>query len=202
MHFSSVRRAAGCLAMLLAVATIPAGHLSAQQQAEQLPIALVNVDRLLKSYQPLQNQLAPLKQQAKELEETIQLRQAEFETVTAKLRNSQPGTPEFPRLQQEALKLQNDLRQFVQTERQALQKKEAVVLVAFQRRLNQAVSDYARKHQIQLVLRQHDFPAEDEPSLQTVLATLNRRVWYHDQRLEITEEILKALEAEPPAPVP
>jgi Skp family chaperone for outer membrane proteins len=163
--------------------------------ADRLPVAVLNLDRILKNYQPLQDQLEPLKREAKELEENAQLRQAEIETVATRLRTTQPGTPEFQRLQQEGLKLQNELRQFVETERQSLQKKEAAVLVAFQRRLDRAVSQYARQHGIQLVLRQQESLVEEDPSLQNVLNALNRRVLYQDDALDITEEILEALKA-------
>src|SRR4051812_44805157 len=93
--------------------------------AEPLPIALVNVDRICKTYKPFLDKLEPLKDLAKEVDQAVQVRQAELESAAAKFRSTQPGSPDFQRLQAQVVKLQNDLQQFVNSERQRLQKKEA-----------------------------------------------------------------------------
>jgi Skp family chaperone for outer membrane proteins len=162
--------------------------------AEPLPIALVNMDRLFKTHQPLLDQLEPLKTEAKDLDAKVQLRQAELEAVAAKLRSAQPGSPEFQRLQQEGVKLQNELRQFVETERQALQKKEAAVYLEFYRQVEAEVNKYAKAHGIKLVLRQQDSSLDENQPLAEVLKTLSRGVIY-EEGLDITDEIVKGLNA-------
>jgi Skp family chaperone for outer membrane proteins len=178
-------------AVVCAVAALACGPLAA---AEPLPVALVNLERLLKEYQPLQDQLEPLKGEAKDFDEKVQLRQAELETVVARLRGTQPGSPDFQRLEQQAVKLQNELRQFVETERQALQKKEADIYLDFYRQMEAAVGKYAKQHGIRLVLRQQGGSPGEEQPLAEVLKLLNRDVIWHEG-LDITDEVLKSLQS-------
>src|SRR5436190_13772013 len=104
--------------------------------AEPLPVGLVNVDRILKEYKPLNDKLDPLKAEAKDLDGAVQVRQAELETVANQARQTQPGSPEFQRLQIQLVKLQTDFQQFVARGRHDLQNKEATVYLAFFRQLD------------------------------------------------------------------
>src|SRR5262245_1696043 len=67
--------------------------------ADAPPVALVNVDRILKDFKPLNDKLDPLKAEAKDFEGALQVRQAELETVGNQLRQVQPGSPDHQRLQ-------------------------------------------------------------------------------------------------------
>src|SRR5688572_18571840 len=101
----------------------------AASAAEPLPIGLIDVDRIFKTHQPFLKKLEPIKAEVKELDESIQVRQAELETVAAQARKEQPGSADFVRLQQQAVKLQAELQQYVASSRQAVQKKEAAVFI-------------------------------------------------------------------------
>jgi Skp family chaperone for outer membrane proteins len=171
--------------------------LQSARAAEPLPIALVNVDRILKTHKPLQEKLDPLKENAKELDAAVQVRQGEIETVGNKLRTIQPGTAEHQRLQLQLVKLQTDLQQFIATERQNLQKKEVAVYLELFRRLDAEVSKYAKARGLKLVLRQYETSYDEGQPLPDILKALNRTILY-EESLDITDEILKALEA--PAP--
>ena len=162
--------------------------------AEPLPIALVNVDRICKTYPPFLRQLEPLKDLAKEVDQAIQVRQAELETVAGKLRSTPPGSPDAQRLQMQAIKLQNELQQFINSERQKLQQKEAGIFLAFHKQLDVQISKYAKAHGIKLVVRQFETSlegGEDRP-LPEIIQILNRTILY-EEGLNITDEILKAL---------
>jgi len=161
--------------------------------AEPLPIALVNVDRILKSFKPLQEKLDPIKAEAKELDGTLQVRQAEIETVGSHLRAAQPGSPDQQRLQRQLVKLQNDLQQFIATERQKLNSKEVTIYVGLFRQIDAEISKYAKAHALKLVIRQHESSYDEGQPLPEILKALNRGILYEDN-LDITDEILKALE--------
>lgn len=167
---------------------------SIAQAAEPLPIAMVNVDRILKSDKPFLAKLEPLKEEAKELDGKVQLRQAELETVGGKLRGMQPGSVEAQRLQLQFVKLQTELQQFVTSERQLLQKKEAAVYLEFFRRLEVEISKHAKAHGIRLVIRQYETSFDEGQPLPEILKALNRQILY-EEGLDITDEILKALQA-------
>lgn len=179
---------------LLATLSIVAGSLPAASADETLPIALVNMDRIFKTYKPLQDKLAPIKEGVQDLEKKAQLRQIELETVVTQLRKSQPGSPEFNRLQQQAAKLQTELQQFVAKERDALQKQEAGVLLDMYRQVDDEIKKYAKAKGLKLVIRQQDSSLDENQPLAEILKTLNRGIVYEDG-LDITDEILKALDA-------
>jgi Skp family chaperone for outer membrane proteins len=167
---------------------------SVARAADSTPIAILNMDRVLRTHQPLLDQMKPLQDEEKKLQETVQVRQAEIETVAAQLQKTPQGSPEFLRLQMQAVKLQNELRQYAATEQQALQKKQLAVLVAFHRTLEDEVTKYAKDKGIKLVLRQQDNSLDDNQPLAEILKSLNRGIIYQDG-LDITDEILRALSA-------
>jgi Skp family chaperone for outer membrane proteins len=160
--------------------------------AEPLSVGLVNVDRILKEYKPLNDKIDPLKTEAKDLDGAVQVRQAELETVANQARQTQPGSPEFQRLQIQLVKLQTDLQQFVAKGRHDLQQKEATVYLAFFRQLDAEISKYAKANGLKLVLRQYETSFEDGQSLPDVAKALNRTILY-EEGLDITDSILKAM---------
>ena len=162
--------------------------------AEPLPIGMVNVDRILRTHKPLLDKLEPLRATSKELDTTVQVRQVEIEGVAEKLRKTLPGTPEQVRLQQQIVKLQNELQQFINTERQKLNKKEVGVYVALFKQLDEEINKYAKAHQLKLVLRQYETSYDENQPLPDILKALNRTILY-EEGLDITDEILKAMAA-------
>jgi Skp family chaperone for outer membrane proteins len=160
--------------------------------AEPLPIGMVNVDRILRTHKPLLEKLEPLKATSKELDATVQVRQVEIEGVADKLRKTLPGTQEQVRLQQQIVKLQNELQQFINTERQNLNKKEVAVYVALFKQLDEEISKYAKAHQLKLVLRQYETSYDESQPLPDILKALNRTILY-EEGLDITDEVLKAM---------
>lgn len=161
-----------------------------------LPIALVNVDRIFKTYQPFQQKLEPLKAEAREFEQQVQVRQAELDTVLAQLRRTAPGSPEQQKLQVQLVKLQTELQQFVTSGRQELQKKEAALYLAFFRRVDAEIARYAKAHGLKLVIRQPETTLDEGQPVAETLKALNRGILYEDG-LDITDAILRALEASP-----
>jgi len=162
--------------------------------AEPLPIGLIDVDRVFKTHEPFLKKLEPIRAEVKELDESIQVRQAELETVAGQARKAQPGSAEFQRLQQQAVKLQTELQQHVANSRQAVQKKEAVVLIECYQQLDAQVAKYAKAKGLKLVIRNQESSLDAGQPFQEVLKALNRSVLYAED-LDITDEILKALAA-------
>jgi Skp family chaperone for outer membrane proteins len=179
--------------LLFAAASLLWAHQTVRA-AEPQAIALVNVDRIFKTHKPLLEKLEPLKAEAKELEQTVQGRQAELDTVISQLRRTPMGTPEHQRLQIQAVKLQNELQQFINTQRQDLQKKEAAVYLSFYRELDGEITKYAKAHGLKLVLRQHETSLDENQPLSEILKAVNRTILYEDA-LDITDEIIKAIES-------
>ena len=172
---------------------------STDEQTEQptdFPVATLNVDKIFKTYQPLQDRLAPLKQKARELDKDVQLKQVELETATNKARKTPPGTPDFEKLQVLLAKMQAELRLFVERERRNLQKEEAVIFSQFYQEMEVEVKRICKERKIRLVLRQND-GGDTDNSVEAVLKSINRGIVY-DEGLNITDEVMAALNAKKP----
>lgn len=179
---------------LVLSALLASPALAAAQDAKAFPVALVNMDKVFKSHKPFLDKQAPLKEAAAELEKDVQLRTTELETTVNKLRAAPPGSAESQKLQQQATKLQTELQQYVQKERDELQKRQVTVLLEFYRQVDDEVRKYAKAKGIKLVIRQQDTSLDENQPLPQIVAALNRGIVYEDG-LDITDEILKALDA-------
>jgi Skp family chaperone for outer membrane proteins len=175
----------------LVLAACAASTTFAQEKPADLPIAVINLDQVFNGYKKHAERLAPVREELKDFDEAVQVRQVELETAANQLRRATPGTPEHIRLQGQAIKLQNDLRVFVEQERQKLQKREASVLVATHRDVDEQIKKFCKDRGLKLVLRQYNPPADNQP-LQEVLKGLSRDVIYQDG-LDITEDVIEAL---------
>jgi len=173
-----------------------AAPILAQEKPADLPIAVINLDQVFNGYKKHAERLAPIRDAVKELDESVQVRQVELETTLNQLRKATPGSPEQIRLNGQAVKLQNDMRVYVEQERQKLQKREAGVLVATQRDVDEQIKKLCKDRGLKLVLRQYNPPDENQP-LQEIVKNLNRDVIFQDG-LDITQDVLKVLnEAKP-----
>lgn len=175
----------------LIVALIGVGNVRGE---DTFPVATLNLDRLFKNYEKLQDGLAPLKEAAMELEKRVQIRTIELETMGNELRRAQPGSPEFQRLQQRFAKAQNDLQQFVGEERGVIQKQEAAVYRDAYKRMQEEVGKYCKAKGIRLVLREPETSLDENQPVGEILKAVNSSIIY-DEGLDITDEVLKAMEA-------
>ena len=157
----------------------------------KFPVAVLNVDRIFKQFTPLQERLAPLRQDAQELEKTAQLKQVELETTQQKLQRTPAGSPDFEKLQVQLARLQTELRLFMERERRNLAKKEADIYVAIFQEMEEEVKNICKARGIKLVIRQNAGSPKDE-KVEEVLKWLNRGVIFEDG-IDITDEVLAAL---------
>jgi Skp family chaperone for outer membrane proteins len=175
------------LACVLGVAV---GAVSAA--AADPPVGIVNLEKVVKNHKPFQDKLSPLKEQAKELEKTLQVRKAELEAVDAQYRKAAPGSPESQRLGALAGKLQGELQRFVSTEQANMQKKELGLYMGFYKQIDAEVSKIAKAKGLKLVLRDQDFSFDENQPVNDMAKTLGRNVLFQDG-LDITDDVIKAL---------
>jgi Skp family chaperone for outer membrane proteins len=178
------------LALLMLTALAPA--LNADDNKSDLPIALIDVGYIFKNYKPAAEKLAALKPALQELEKTVQLRQVEIEQVQRKLASPKEGE-DRAKLQQQFAKLQQELRVFVETERQSLQKRELQIQADIDKLVQAEVQRIAKERGLKLVVvrPRGNLESQDAGELNR---TLNQLVIFEDG-LDLSEEVLKALEA-------
>lgn len=178
---------------MLCVATAATSAQESKEPKEKtFPVAILNVDKAFRAYKPLQDQMGPLKSEVQELEKTVQLRQVELETIQQKLLRATPESGEGPKLQQQFIKLQNELRAFVDKERKGMQKREAKLHADVYRIMEDEVKTLCKAKGIKLVIRQSEGDLGDE-KIEEVLKALNRGIIYADD-LDITDAVIKAME--------
>ena len=175
------------LACVLGVAV---GAVSAA--AADPPVGIVNLEKVVKNHKPFQDKLNPLKEQAKEIEKSLQVRKAEFDTVAAAFRKAAPGSPEAQRLGAQAGKLQGDLQQYASTEQANIQKKELGLYMTFYKQIDAEVAKVAKAKGLKLVLRDQDYSFDENQAVNEMAKTLGRNVLFQDG-LDITDDVVKAL---------
>lgn len=158
---------------------------------EKFPVAVLNADKAIKQYPPLQERLLPIKRDAAEIDKSGQLKQVELETTQRQLARTPPGTPEHDKLQVLVVKLQTELRQFIERERRNLGKREAAVFVEVYREMEEEVRRICKERGIKLVVRQSDSSLDDE-KVEEVLKAINRAILYEDG-LDITDDVMDAM---------
>ncbi len=143
----SILRSASLVACLV-LSFAPA---AAFAQDKAFPVAVINLDKVFNGYKKHTERLQPLRDSAKELDESVQVRQVEMETTIGQLRKAAPGAQEQLRLQQQLQKLQNDLRAYVETERQKIQKREVTALITTQKDVDEQIKKLCKERGLKLV---------------------------------------------------
>lgn len=179
------------ITLLLAAVALSLAPALAFGQDKALPIAVINLDKVFNNYKKHAERLQPVSESAKELNESVQVRQVEIETAANQLRKAMPGTPEQQRLVQQIQKLRADMEVFLNAERQKIQKREVSALISTQKDVDEQIKKLCKERGLKLVLRQNSAPEENQP-LQEVIKNLNRDVIYQDG-LDITDDVIKAL---------
>jgi Skp family chaperone for outer membrane proteins len=158
----------------------------------KLPVATIDIAYIFKNYKPVQEKTAPLRAAVQELEKTVQLRQVEIEQLQRRLQSPKEGD-DRGRLQVQIAKLQTELRVYVETERQDLQKRELKIQAEVYRTIQDEVRKLAKARDLKLVVvrPRGDLESEDFAELQR---TLNQLVIF-EEGLDITDDVLKALES-------
>lgn len=178
------------LAMLLIAAITPAAR--ADEAKSDFPIGLIDVGYIFKNYKPAMEKLAALKPALQELEKNIQLRQVEIEQVQRRLTAPKEGD-DRAKLQAQFGKLQTELRAYVESERQSLQKRELQIQSDIYKLVQAEVKRIAKERGLKLVVvrPRGSLESEDPGELNR---TLNQLVIFEDG-LDLSDEVLKALEA-------
>jgi Skp family chaperone for outer membrane proteins len=173
---------------LLALVTALSG---ARADESNLPLGLIDVGYVFKNYKPAADKLAELKPALQELEKTVQLRQVEMEQLQRKIAAPKEGD-DRAKLQQQFAKLQQELRVYIETERQGLQKRELQIQADVYKLVQAEVQRIAKERGLKLVVvrPRGNLESQDAGELNR---TLNQLVIFEDG-LDLSDEVLKALQ--------
>jgi Skp family chaperone for outer membrane proteins len=168
---------------------VPAAQ--ADEIKPDLAIGLIDVGYIFKNYKPATDKLAELKPALQEFEKTVQLRQVEIEQIQRKLAAPKEGE-DRAKLQAQVAKLQQELRVYIETERQSLQKRELQIQADVYKLVQAEVQRIAKERGLKLVVVRPRGNLES-PDAGELNRTLNQLVIFEDG-LDVTDEVLKALQ--------
>jgi Skp family chaperone for outer membrane proteins len=175
------------LSLIFAVAPL----VRADDEKSDLPVGLIDVGYIFKNYKPAAEKLATLKPALEELNKTVQLRQVEIEQVQRRLQASKEGD-DVGKLRAQLGKLQQDLRVYLQTEQQKLQKRELEIQAEIYKLVQAEVQRIAKERGLKLVLVRPRGNVESQ-DVGELTRTLNQLVIFEDG-LDLSDEVLKALD--------
>jgi Skp family chaperone for outer membrane proteins len=181
-------------ATLLLSAPLSVAPASAQEKPidNPLPIGLVNIEKIAQQYKPFQSQVAAMQEEAKELQSSATLKQSELEAIRNDLRKAVQGSAEFQKLQNQFLRLDRELKAFVQEGQQKFRDKELKLSLSLHREIEQVLKPYCKAKGLRLVVRTHNGSLDENQNPQQILQALNRGVLY-EEGLDITDDVLKLL---------
>jgi Skp family chaperone for outer membrane proteins len=175
---------------LLLLVTMSSAALADETRSD-LPIGLIDVGYIFKRYKPAMEKLAELKPALQELEKTVQLRQVEIEQIQRRLAAPKEGD-DRAKLQQQFAKLQQELRVYIETERQSMQKRELQIQADVYKLVQVEVQRIAKERGLKLVAVRPRGNIESQDAGE-LTRTLNQLVIFEDG-LDLTDEVLETLQ--------
>lgn len=160
--------------------------------ADTLKIATVNVGRALRDAPQFNAGLEPLRAAIKQVEEKLQLRQIEIDSVAAELKKLKQGDAEHDRLQLQLARLQLEAKQTAVRERESLLMREGRVYLSVYRQIDEIIKKLAKERGLKLVLRTGDVSFAEDQSREDILKLVNRAILF-DEGVDITDDVLAEL---------
>lgn len=160
----------------------------------QSPVAIVDVGLIFKNHPQFSLQLAALKHEADQFQNTAVEQQQMLVKEAEVLRSYEPGSPDYKRtesaLAQKSATLELEQRDMMRQ----LMKREAQLHFNTYQQVNEVIAQYCASSGTQLVLR---FNSEEvDPKVPaSVMQKVNGNVVYHNPRHDITAVILRQIGA-------
>jgi Skp family chaperone for outer membrane proteins len=163
-------------------------------------VAVLDISLVFEHYPAFQEQMTELKTQVEQFEAFLKKAQADLLKEREKLQDFAAGSEKFKELEEKITHDNTDLRLKMEHQRREFLEREARIYYDGYAQVYNVVSTLAQRNDIKLVLRfsSDSMKADDRNS---VLQSVNRPVIFQN-RLDITNLVIKALGGEPPPAKP
>ncbi len=173
------------------VDTTLVAHLDAEKDAGNAKVALIDINMVFEKHEKFQQRFKELGERFKELEATAKTEQAELKRMQdefAKKEGSAQTEEEKARIE----KRESDLIQTLELEQKSLAEGEALIYFETYQEIEANCKAIAEEKAISLILKvmHAEMKASDPNSVRLGLA---RAVVYHKESLDITDEIIAAV---------
>jgi len=155
-------------------------------------IAVIDVTYILENYTKLKGAMEFYKNEAQKAEDALKRERDGMVKKAEGLKAFQPGSPEYKRLEEEITKAESDWKLNVASKRRDFAEKESSYYLRAYQELSAAVAEYAKRSNIQLVLRFNGAPI-DPNNREMVQMEVFKMVMYYDRNIDITDVVLAEL---------
>jgi Skp family chaperone for outer membrane proteins len=175
-----------------APAAAPAAAPIPQRQAATGGIALLDVGAVFDKHARFQAEMNAMKAEVKQFEDYLRTAQQGMQAKAEKLKQYQPGTEPYKKVEEELLVDGNNLKTQTQIKRKEFLEREADAYFRVYREIESVVAYHCSRNGTLLVLRysNQDINQKDRDS---VLRGINRPIVFRQPYLDITDAILAQL---------
>lgn len=172
------------------------GRQSARAQAKGATgVVVIDVKYIFENHARFKASMDAMKRDAEEFEGEIRNRQKGLRDKSERVKEFNPGTPDYKKVEEEVAKLLSDLQVDTALKRKEFLEREAKLYFTTYNEISDRVARFAEENGIGLVLR-FDSSAIDADDRGSVLQGVNRSIVYQ-RNLDITVAVLEQCNRQP-----
>jgi bla regulator protein BlaR1 len=168
-------------------------------------IVVVDVQYLFKHHEGFRQSMESLKKRAASAAERTKQQRAEITDLRRQIEETQAGTPQRTAIETKIIAKQSELNAFIQSTKKELLDQQKENYQNTWNDISAVIAQYAKQHDIDLVLRVRDFTGSSQPhdvnknmDANELLSRMNAPVVYqssaaHGDEIDITREVLAGL---------
>jgi len=183
------------VAMVCAAILLGMGFVGRADQPAAVPtrLAVIDMVRVFNNYQKTLDQQQQLKRQGERIRDEEQKRKRAIEKAKLDMDAFKPGTPEYNQASEKVLKMSVELRAFQELMLQKIANNQKLWTEAIYKEITDAVATYAKSHGLSVVLYLDEFDIKSNTTKELLEKIRQKKVIYHDSRLDISQDILNML---------
>lgn len=158
-------------------------------------VALADLTRIFAEHEGFKKQVELMRIDIQEAEKQLKVRKEAIEQAGAALQTLPMGSVKRTEAEQKAALDQQTLQNDVNLQKAKFMEQEARIYLEVYESVLAIIDAYAAEQKIDLVLRFNGDPIADQQNLQNVMQQLNRQVIFHDKGVDITDEIVRRVNA-------
>lgn len=185
----------GLLAVVLVVSNIPAQNATGPVTGQPLggqPVYLLDINHVFKNHSRLKAMKTDLQGDVQRAEQRVKGDKEAIKSLLEQLQQFRPGTQDYKDLEEQIAKRQANLNVLITLQRKEFLQQEARIYYIIYREIIEEVDYFAGQNRAAMVLKFDRQPVDVEIP-ETVVRSINRRVIWSNQGLDITDYIVDKL---------
>ena len=158
-------------------------------------VATIDMGYIFKNDPSFKQQMERLRNEVQAVDQQLRKEYEAIQNLEKLRQGLNPDSAKFGELESEIARRKVELQTKTRNQRRKFVEKETQIRYDEYRKIRDEVKYFAELYGISLVLRVSRDQADPNKSARARLALVNRRVLYGNKRIDITEQILKALQA-------